>query len=182
MASAERISRIDLGGEELTNNLAYFATVRGMENPAQRAAALAPEELPVMAEPRHTRKSRSVRNSAAPATGGTAVPEPFPAAPAPPPASQPRPLAPILGEAGGPGDGLGAWFVDVGRFDGPAAAERWRRLRLKHAADLAGMERLAGAGSGEEPLLIGAVDSEQAAAKLCGQLGRDVGTCQPMRL
>ena len=41
MAAAERISRIDLGGEDLANNLAYFATVRGMDPAALRAAMLA---------------------------------------------------------------------------------------------------------------------------------------------
>ena len=38
MAAAERVSRIDLGGEALGNNLAYFAALRGMEAPTVRAA------------------------------------------------------------------------------------------------------------------------------------------------
>ena len=35
-AAAERLSRVDLAGGELQDNLSYFATVRGMEDPAVR--------------------------------------------------------------------------------------------------------------------------------------------------
>ena len=65
MRAAERISRVDLGGPDLANNLAYFAAVRGIEEPSVRAAALAPEQMLAAGEPRLTRKSKSVRRAAA---------------------------------------------------------------------------------------------------------------------
>ncbi len=68
MSAAERISRVDLGGQDLANNLAYFAAVRGIEEPSVRAAALAPEQMLAVGEPRLTRKSRSVRRAAAAAS------------------------------------------------------------------------------------------------------------------
>ena len=68
MSAAERISRVDLGGPDLANNLAYFAAVRGIEEPSVRAAALAPEQMLAAGEPRLTRKSKSVRHAATPAS------------------------------------------------------------------------------------------------------------------
>ena len=65
LAAAERISRVDLGGQDLVNNLAYFAAVRGLEPPVVRAATLSPEQTFVGDEPRLTRKSRSARRPVA---------------------------------------------------------------------------------------------------------------------
>ena len=186
MSAAERISRVDLGGQDLANNLAYFAAVRGIEEPSVRAAALAPEQLLAVGEPRLTRKSKSVRRAAA-----AASPNELPGAPPRlgPPASEPqappagpRPLMPILGNAGSGAAGGGAWFVDVGSFEATAAAEQWRGLRAKHARALSGIGRLASAGAGMEPLLVGPIPSEQAAASLCAQLGADAHACRPMQI
>ena len=64
MGAAERISRVDLGGQDLANNLAYFAAVRGIEAPTVRAATLSPEQALLDAEPRLTRNSKTVRRAA----------------------------------------------------------------------------------------------------------------------
>jgi Flp pilus assembly protein TadD len=186
MSAAERISRVDLGGRDLANNLAYFAAVRGIEEPSVRAAALAPEQTLSTHEPRLTRKSKAVRRAAAPAAPNAppvAPPQvvPPPAEPQPPPAG-PRPLAPILGNADSGSPGGGTWFVDVGSFEGVAAAEQWRSLRAKHVGALSGVGRLASAGNGMEPLLVGPLASERAATSLCDQLGTDAHVCRPMQL
>ena len=174
--AAERISRVDLGGQDLANNLAYFAAVRGIEEPSVRAAALAPEQTLSTHEPRLTRKSKAARRAAAPA-----APNELPVAAQAPPVG-PRPLAPILGNADGGSASGGTWFVDVGSFEGVAAAEQWRGLRAKHGGALSGIGRLASAGNGMEPLLVGPLASEQAATSLCDQLGADARACRPMRL
>lgn len=186
MNAAERISRVDLGGSDLANNLAYFAAVRGIDEPTVRAAALAPEQMQAIDEPRLTRKSKTVRHSATSRLPDRASPAPVQLRPptAEPPSlpAGPRPLAPILGDAGlGPEAG-GRWFVDVGSFQAAAAAEQWRSLRAKHGGALGGVGKLAGASSGMEPLLVGPLASEQAAASLCEQLGTDAHTCRPMQL
>ena len=185
MRAAERISRVDLGGPDLANNLAYFAAVRGIEEPSVRAAALAPEQMLAAGEPRLTRKSKSVRHAATPASNELPDAPPRllvpPAEPQAPPAG-PRPLVPILGDAGSKTAGGSTWFVDVGSFEPAAAAEQWRGLRAKHARALSGIGRLASADAGMEPLLVGPLASEQAAASLCAQLGTDAHACRPMQL
>ena len=45
LGGAARLGRADLDPGDLKNNLAYFATVRGLESPAVRAEALAPDQL-----------------------------------------------------------------------------------------------------------------------------------------
>ena len=179
MAAAERIGRIDLGGAELASNLAYFAAVRGIEDPALRAAALRPEPMTLVTEPRRPRASGSAAPGAAPA------PPPLPPAAAPEPSAPPgapTPLAPILGADGGPRAGDATWFVDLGRMQPAAAATAWRDLRTKHGPTLAGLERLAGAGAGSEPLLVGPIASEAVARTLCGQLEPDAPGCRPVQL
>lgn len=176
MAAAERVSRIDLGGEALASNLAYFAALRGMEAPSIRALALAPEHDAAPVEPRLTRRSRPAGNvapAAAPASSGPAR-DTVPAAP--------RPLVPVLGQAGADVAPQGEWFVDLGTLAPAAASETWRRLRAEHGSSLSGLERLAGAGAGPEPMLVGPLASEQSAADLCGRLGTATAACRPTRL
>jgi hypothetical protein len=180
MGAAERLGRIDLGGQDLANNLAYIAAVRGIEAPAVRAAALVPEQSFSAGEPRLTRKTRAVRRSEAAAPTPPAVVGPAPAPPQAPPTG-PRPLVPVLGDGGGTAAN-GGWFLDVGAYDAAAAAERWRTLRARHATALADVGRLASAGTGLEPMLLGPLASEQAAAALCTELGADVQPCRPLQL
>ncbi len=183
MGAAERISRVDLGGQDLANNLAYFAAVRGIDAPTVRAATLSPEQAWLDAEPRLTRNSKTVRRAARLQTPDM-LPSPTPQ-PAPTPAEPltgPRPLAPILGTAGEDAEAGAAWFVDVGSYEAVAAVERWQGLRAKHGAALSGVGRLASAGGGMEPLLVGPLASEQAATSLCEQLASDIHGCRPMQL
>ena len=182
MGAAERLGRVDLGGQDLANNLAYIAAVRGIEAPAVRAAALVPEQSFSTGEPRLTRKTRAVRRSEAAVSTPPAVVGPGPA-PVPPqaPTTGPRPLVSVLGDGGGTAAN-GGWFLDVGAYDAAAAAERWRTLRARHASALAEVGRLASAGTGLEPMLLGPLASEQAAAALCTELGADVQPCRPMQL
>ena len=106
---------------------------------------------------------------------------PSPAAPAKP-AAGPRPLTQAAGGLGANPEPAGGWFVDVGSFAEDAAVERWRALQAKHAAALSGLDKLASAGTGLEPLLVGPLATEQAAAALCGQLGADAAACRPVQL
>ena len=142
---------------------------------------LAPES-DLVVEPRLTRKSKSVRNPARavePPPASTVAP----AAPASPVApGAPRPLAPVLGASEGPAPEDGAWFVDLGSFDAKAANDTWRRLRVEHDAALTGLERLAVADGTAQPVLVGPLATEQAAAALCGQLELDAGACRPTKL
>lgn len=181
MAAAERISRIDLGGEELANNLAYFAALRGMAAPNLRALALAPEDDPLLAEPRLTRKSKSVRRAVPAIADQAAPPAVQPAAPASEPGA-PTPLVPILGAAAHTESAAGDWFVDLGTLAPAAAAESWRRLRAEHRAELGGTELLAGAGAAPEPMLVGPLASEESAVALCGRLAAATATCHPTKL
>ena len=51
-----------------------------------------------------------------------------------------------------------------------------------HAGPLSGLGKLAGAGNGPEPLLVGPLADEQAARTVCGALGGDAKGCQPVQL
>ena len=181
LAAAERAGRADLGAADLKNNLAYFAAVRGLESPTARAAALAPDQLAELAGPAAAppRRAAPAATPQAPAAAGS-VP-PAPAAPAKP-AAGPRPLTQAMGELGANPEPAGGWFVDVGSFAEDAAVERWRTLQARHAGALRGLDKLASAGTGLEPLLVGPLASEQAATALCGQLGADAATCRPVQL
>jgi tetratricopeptide (TPR) repeat protein len=188
LGGAARLGRADLDPVDLKNNLAYFATVRGLESPAVRAEALAPDQLAELDRPSTAPGGRTTRpapppTSIAPAAVQTApLPAPLGSAVPDAPAAGPRQLTPGSGELGANPEPAGGWFVDVGSFAEAAALERWRTLRAKHAAALSGLDKLAGAGAGLEPLLVGPMASEQAAAALCGQLGDDTATCRPVRL
>ena len=177
MAAAERLGRVDLGGEDLANNLAYIAAVRGIELPTIRAAALVPEQGFRAEEPRPTRKSRSVRHSTPTKLPAT---EPTPELPAASPTSGPKPLVPLLGSNGSAA--AGSWFVHVGVFDATAGVGQWASLRARHGDALAGVGRLASAGAGPEPMLLGPLAGEREAAALCVELGADAQPCQPLQL
>ena len=184
LAAAERAGRADLGPADLKNNLAYFAAVRGLESPTARAAALAPDQLAELAGPSAAVARRPVpavppQPPAAARTAPSTMPSP--AAPAKP-AAGPRPLTQAAGDLGANPEPAGGWFVDVGSFAEDAAVERWRALQAKHAAALSGLDKLASAGTGLEPLLVGPLATEQAAAALCGQLGADAAACRPVQL
>ena len=187
LAAAERLGRVDLASGDLQNNLSFFATVRGMEDPVLQAAALAPtgelawdERRPARRSGSRSRHVQGVGLPPPPVAPAAVVPPA--AAPSPPPAG-PRPLTPALGEVEAGATPVGGWFVNVGKFpDATAAVRQWQTLRAKHADALAGLGKLAGASDGPEPLLVGPLADEQAASKVCGALGADAASCQPVRL
>jgi Flp pilus assembly protein TadD len=83
LEAAERLGRTDLGEDDLRRNLAYFAAVRGLQDSAAKAAALAPS----------SNEQQSVDPLAIlPAAGGT-LPE---ATPGEDRASLPRALTPAI--------------------------------------------------------------------------------------
>lgn len=153
-ATAERLSRIDLGPEEVRGNLAYFAALRGLGDSAAKAVAITPEPAEAFAQSR------------VPADG--------------------LPMGALLLDTG---DGLpggspaGGWFLDLGTFSSSAAAtERWHALRGAHPAALHGLAKLDSGGPGPQPLLVGPLDTEEAARQACGRLGRIVPECTPLQL
>jgi hypothetical protein len=148
-----------------------------MEAPTIRALALAPESDIAPAEPRLTRKGKSAVRVAPSVEPASPAPVDAPAVP-----NAPRLLVPVLGQTGSDAAPQGEWFVDLGSFAPHAATEAWRRLRAEHGSALTGLERLAGAGAGAEPLLVGPLASEQSAADLCGKLGTAAAACRPTRL
>ena len=94
-AAAERLSRVDLAGADLKDNLTYFAAVRGLDSPALQAAALAPSGELAWDEPRPRRATRRLARAAAP-------PAPTPSAAAPPPALSGRQRQPCVRPLGNP--------------------------------------------------------------------------------
>jgi Flp pilus assembly protein TadD len=154
LAAAERISRLDLDEEAVQNNIGYFAALAAIEDRRKRAAAL----------------GAHVSDSADPATTD--------------PAGR-RFAALALG-----GDGLelalmptGRWFVNLGEYaDGPQVASAWRQLRARHGDLLTDFDRLAGAQSGSQPLLVGPMATAEKAESLCDDLAARGLACRPMAL
>jgi Flp pilus assembly protein TadD len=193
LAAAERLSRVDLGGSDLRENLAFFATVRGLEDPTVKAAALAPPAWDEQRPPRERNASPAARRQATPARREPTAEPPAAREPAPssdparrpsPDPSLPRPLTlGVVGDLGASVPPVGGWFVNVGKFpDATAATERWHVLRSRHAAALQGLGKLGGASEGPEPLLLGPVADEAAARGVCSELGRDAKNCAAVRL
>lgn len=160
LAAAERLGRIDLGEAELRDNLAYIAAVRGMQDPVRRATTLAPISTPSL-PPRQQ-----------PATWRSAPERPAP----------PRPLGPAAAEPA-PAASSGGFVLDLGRFaDAATARKRWEHLQQRHPQALHGLAKLAAAGSGADPLLVGPIASEAEAVRLCAKLETDVPACSVVRL
>ena len=182
MGAAERISRVDLGGQDLANNLAYFAAVRGIEQPTVRAAALAPEQACWIAEPRLTRNSKTVRRAAR-ARRPTWCRHPRRNRRLRRPSRRPglarwlrfwAPLARIRSGA------RGSWMSAATRL-----RQRWNVGRVCVPSMVRLSPASAGSpvpGGGMEPLLVGPLASEQAATELCEQLASDIHGCRPMQL
>lgn len=172
--AAERLSRVDLDPDEVRRNLAVFAALRGTEG-GMAAMTLAPDlTAPPPTARRAARRPR---------------PEPAASAPAPPPSPPQRgpvPLTALALEAGDLAVGaspVGSWFVRLGRFESAqAAAARWHELRQRNPQTLGSLSRLAGAGSGPEPLLVGPLPDEAAAQATCSRLRRSAPDCAPVRL
>ncbi|MDH3662381.1 MAG: tetratricopeptide repeat protein [Alphaproteobacteria bacterium] len=154
LASAERISRLDLDEDSVQSNLAYFAAIAAIDDRRKRASAL----------------------GALPSDQGT---------PDASDAGGRRLTALALG-----GEGLelaltptGRWYVNLGDYANQLqAASAWRQLRAQHVDLLSRFDRLAGAESGRQPLLVGPMATAEKAESLCGNLTSRGQTCRPMAL
>ena len=77
----------------------------------------------------------------------------------------------------------GDWYLDLGSYpNGARAAGIWQVLQKSMASVTGGLERLAGAGDGQEPLLVGPVGDEANGKALCNKLGKAVKMCKPIKL
>jgi hypothetical protein len=78
---------------------------------------------------------------------------------------------------------VGSWYLNLGTFPEPeAAVRRWEDLRRRHPKVLVGLTKLAGAGGGAEPLLVGPALGEAEAGALCARVRKDVPACAPVKL
>ncbi|MGI9434022.1 MAG: tetratricopeptide repeat protein [Geminicoccaceae bacterium] len=154
LAAAERISRLDLDEEAVSNNVAYFAALAALDDSRKRAAALG--------------ASGSDTNEVAGDDQAA------------------RRLTALTLE----GEGLelalmstGRWFVNLGDFaSGQQVTSAWRTLRGKYKDLLGGFERLAGAESGPQPLLVGPLASSKTAEGLCADLELRGQACRAIAL
>lgn len=152
LAAAERISRLDLDEEAVESNIAYFAALAAIDDRRKRAAALGAHASD-SAEPVST--DPAGRRLAALALGGEGLE---------------LGLMPT-----------GRWFVNLGEFaSGGQVSSAWRELRAQHKDLLVGLDRLAGADGGPQPLLVGPVATAEKAESLCGDLEIRGQVCRPM--
>jgi Flp pilus assembly protein TadD len=160
MLAAERLSRLDLDERDVRNNMAIFTALRGHDS-ATTAAALAPvSATPAPLPPRVPAPKRSER--------------------------APIKLSAVALNAGDLAVGAspaGSWFLNLGRADsGEATARRWASLQQEAKSNLGGLKKLAGAGTGPEPLLVGPVADEAAGKSLCAKIRRLAPDCSPIKL
>ncbi|MFO1069856.1 MAG: tetratricopeptide repeat protein [Geminicoccaceae bacterium] len=78
---------------------------------------------------------------------------------------------------------IGSWLIDLGAYPDPAAAgAAWQKLRAAHPDLLQGLTRMAGAGGGSQPLLLGPLASEAEADRLCAGLTARSVTCGKLKI
>lgn len=153
VAAAERISRVDLDDEAVKNNLAYYASIRAVDDQRVRAAAVG-----LQPPDRSSGRSDALAN---------------------------RKIEAVTLGGGGLELGLsasGRWFLDLGDHETASGASKaWRAMKSEHA-ELRGLNRLAGASSGAQPLLVGPVADAEQAESLCGSLRSRGASCRPVPL
>lgn len=154
LASAERISRLDLDEESVQSNLAYFASIAAIDDRRKRAAALG--ALPSdHGTPGDSGASGSRLTALAFGDEGLELA-----------------LTPT-----------GRWYVNLGEYANQLqAASAWRQLQGQHVDLLSRFDRLAGAERGRQPLLVGPIATAEKAESLCGDLSSRGQTCRPMAL
>lgn len=154
LAAAERISRIDLENDAVENNLAYYASIRAVDDRRVRAAAVgvqAPDRSSGRSDALANRKIEAVALGA----GGLE-----------------------LGLSAS-----GRWFLDLGdHASAGTAARAWRGMRSEHDDLLVGLTRLAGAGAGAQALLVGPIGDAERAQSLCGSLRSRGQDCRAVPL
>jgi Flp pilus assembly protein TadD len=193
--AAERVGLLDLDPDSVRSNQAFFMALRGMAEPGSAASALVVDPSP---QPKVAPGIEIVRSRLRPA-------EPAETAAGAPPRrrGEPMPLgggadslalgrdlpttpAAIALDSAEMASGLapiGSWLLDLGSYPSPgASAAAWRSLRRDSADLLGGMTRLAGAGGGRQPLLVGPIASEAEADRLCRELGRRGTACSKLKI
>ena len=154
LASAERVSRLDLDEDSVRSNVAYFAALAAIDDKQKRATALG-------AQP----SDRDASSTTDPAGGLlTAL------------ASGNEGLELALMPNG-------RWYVHLGDYAGAnQVAAVWRQLRERHDDLLDQLDRLAGSENGRQPLLVGPIMTAEQAEGLCRDLIDRGETCRPMAL
>ncbi|MEZ5932178.1 MAG: tetratricopeptide repeat protein [Alphaproteobacteria bacterium] len=154
LAAAERISRLDLDEESVQSNIAYFASLAAIDDRRKRASALGAH--PSAHQPSDLSNAGG-RQLAALTLGGEGLE---------------LALTPT-----------GRWYINLGEYDDRLqAASAWRQLRAQHGDLLNRFDRLAGAESGRQPLLVGPMATAEKAESLCGDLANRGQACKPMAL
>jgi len=152
LASAERISRLDLDEESVQSNIAYFASLAAIEDRSKRASALGAHP-----SDHETPSDDAGRRLTALTLGGEGLE---------------LALTPT-----------GRWYVNLGDYENRLqAASAWRQMQTQHDDLLSHFDRLAGAESGKQPLLVGPMATAEKAESLCGDLTDRGQACRPMAL
>jgi tetratricopeptide (TPR) repeat protein len=155
MDSAEHLARMDLDRDAVSNNLAYYAALRGMDNGRETAAAIgtAVPDRPE-GEQRARETSQRLQTVALEVEGVDVA------------------MAPS-----------GRWFLNLGQYaDSRAAVGAWRQLRVRHADTLGSLGRMAGIEDGRQPLLAGPLASESDARRACTRLAGQGQPCRAVAL
>lgn len=152
LASAERISRLDLDEESVQSNVAYFAALAAIDDRSKRASALGANPSD------HGAPSDAAgRRLTALTLGGEG-------------------LELALTPTGRWYVNLGEYDNRV------QAASAWRQLQTQHVDLLSRLDRLAGAENGRQPLLVGPMATAEKAESLCSDLAGRGQNCRPMAL
>ncbi|NJO36390.1 MAG: tetratricopeptide repeat protein [Rhizobiales bacterium] len=154
LATAERISRLDLDEDSVQSNIAYFASLAAIDDRRKRAAALGAHPSAHQASDPSDVGGRQL---AALTLGGEGLE---------------LALTPT-----------GRWYVNLGEYDDRLqVASAWQQLRAQHGDLLSRFDRLAGAERGRQPLLVGPMATVEKAESLCGDLANRGQSCRPMAL
>jgi tetratricopeptide (TPR) repeat protein len=154
LVAAEQIARLDLGEEDVQNNLAYYAALAAVDDQRKRAAALGVHPPDVKDRSSDAETSRRI---GALALGGRDLE---------------LGLAPT-----------GRWFVNLGDYtNAQQASAAWRQLRSQHGDVLGELSRLAGVQDGGQPLLVGPLADADSAQSVCGTLRGRGQNCRALAL
>ncbi len=154
LASAERVSRLDLDEESVRSNVAYFAALAAIDDKRKRATALgagpSDRDDPPMSD-------HAGGLLTALASGGEGLE-----------------LALVPS---------GRWYIHLGDYAGASqVTDAWRQLRGKYQDLLNQLDRLAGSEDGSQPLLVGPIMTAEQAEGLCRDLIERGQACRPMAL
>ena len=154
LAAAERVSRLDLDEDAVRSNVAYFATLAAIDDQRKRAAALG---TPPPSQRANGANEETVRHLTALALGGDGLE---------------LSLIPT-----------GRWFLNLGEYSSSRQVDiAWRELRAEHHDLLGDFDRLAGRDDGSQPLLVGPLNTAEAAEEICADLEAYGRACKALAL